>query len=275
MTLYVEAGFDLAVVCGRAGAALSFTLTETGGGGASGTVSITEGTYFVRTDGSTISKPDGEGLYELGYADLPSALQAACNAIGNATYVWDFDPTVGKYRVTAAGGGVTAFALASPSSVAQKWIGMTTTHSGGLDHTMDRSPWGWIATSQGILSDYFWNEEEDGEAGDDLRSHAAEVYGISEDELPILFNATIPLEPKEALWNRWASAAAPFTWERLFRHVRNVEPVLLDFTDGDVTSQFFVRFRRDGRIFRPLPRPSKNLWSYGDVPIAARLIGTL
>jgi hypothetical protein len=273
MTLYVQAGFDLEVLVGKAGANLSFVLTETGGGGATGSVSLSSGTHFLSIDGTSITKPDGETALALAYTPFTTALKAALDAIGNATYAVSFSSSTERLTIAAAGGGVTSFAIATFSSVAQKVLGFTSNRSGALTYDGDRAPWYWIKASQGGLSDYFWDEEEDGELGEDLKAHDGTVFALAEDEVPTLFDAKVPLEPRAKLWNEFASATVPFTWQRLFRHARNVEPIALDYSDGSITRKFFIRLRQDGRLFKPVPRQTKNWWEYGDVELKARLLG--
>lgn len=271
MTLYVEGGFDV----GRIGA-ITCTLTETGGGGATGPVSVASGTFFPRTDGTAITKPDGETSLALAYPNLASVLNGNFDAVGNAGYALTFDPSTERFTITATpgGSGVTAFAINGYSAAWQKVLGFTTNRSGGLSYVADRAPWYWIKTAQGIISDYFWDEEEDGDLGEDNISHDATVYGISEDDLPVKFEPMIPLEPKEKLWNQFATVTVPFTWQRLHRSQRNVEPILFDFVDGTITKKWYARLTKMGRVFQPIPRATKNWWDVGDVPIRARLLGT-
>lgn len=268
MTLYVEAGIDVEAL----GGPISVALTE--GATPRGTASIAQGTFFLRTDGATITAPDREGSVPLGYGRLTTALQAALNALPGIanTYAVGFDPATQRITISRATGS-TAFSLSSFSAAAQKALGYTANTGSGASHVANRAPWYWIKTAQGILSEYFWDEDEDGDLGDDERAHDGTAFAIAEDEVATLYEATIPLEPRAIVWNEFAEAAVPFTWQRLFRHARNVQPLVIDFQDGSITRKFFVRLRRDGRLFKPVPRQTRNWWEYADIELRARLLG--
>lgn len=279
MTLYIEQSIDLDVLCAKLSANLSFTLTETGGGApGSGSVSIATGQHFLTVDGSVVEKPDPDDApLDLEHTPLLTAIQDAINALAlSATYAVTFDPVTERVAIAGDGaGGVTSFALTAMSSVAQRCLGYTSNKSGAGPHAADRAPYYWMKCSEGGLTDYFNNEEAESEIGEDLRSHGADVYGIDQDELPMRFDAVIPLEPRAKLWTDAASATVPWTWERFFRHARQMGPAAIAFDNGTVSWTKFVLLDKAGRRFAPRPRQSKNLWTYGDVPITAWLLGSL
>lgn len=276
MTLYLEQGIDLTVLRGQLGGALAFTLTETGGGGATGSVSIPDGTHFLTIDGTTVQRPDPDDApITLGYSPLTTALKTALELIGNATYTVTFNPTTERITIAASGGGVTAFALSGYSDLARRALGFTANKSLALSYAADRAPYYWMKTSEGGLTEYFRDEEEESEIGEDLRSHGADVYGLDQDELPMKFDAVVPLEPRAKLWTEDASATVPWTWQRFFRYSRQMTPTAIAFDNGTVSWTRFVFFTKVGRRFAPRPRQSKNVWTYGDVPITAWEIGRL
>jgi hypothetical protein len=264
VTLYIETGFDLAKI-----GALSFTLAEAGVD--VGNVQMTTGTYFLTIDGTTITKPDGETSYDLDHTPFTTALKTALEAVGAGTYTISHSVSTQLFTISVA--GVASFSMHSFNTVGLKVLGYTSALGNATSHTAARAPWYRLQATQGILSDYFWDEEEDGDLGEDVVAHDGTTFALAEDEVPVRFDAMVPLEPKAMLWNEFAATAVPFTWQRLFAHARNVEPVCLDFADGSITRKFFVRFRRDGRLFKPVPRQTKNWWDYGDVEIRARLLG--
>jgi hypothetical protein len=264
VTLYIETGFDLAKI-----GALSFTLAEAGVD--VGNVQMTTGTYFLTIDGTTITKADGETSYDLDHTPFTTALKTALEAVGAGTYT--VSHSVSTQLVTISVAGVASFSMHSFNTVGLKVLGYTSALGNAVSHTAARAPWYRLQAAQGILSDYFWDEEDDGDLGEDVVAHDGTAFAIAEDDVPVRFDAMIPLEPKAMLWNEFAATSVPFTWQRLFAHARNVEPVCLDFADGAITRKFFVRFRRDGRLFRPVPRQTKNWWDYGDVELRARLLG--
>lgn len=263
MTLSIECGFDLERI-----GAFSCSLYEDGV--SVGLVQMTSGTYFLTTNGSTAVAADGETVVALGYAQFIGALEAALATVGAGTYEIGL---VNERIVISLVGGATTFRLTSLNTVAARLLGMTTVQSNADVQTGNVAPWYRIAADQGFLSDYFWDEEEDNDLGSEDVAHDGTPFGIAEDEVAVRFDATIPLEPKESLWNEFASASAPFTWQRLFRHARHVEPLAIDLDDGGIDVTSFVLLRREGRLFKPRPRVGKNWWERADVPIMARLIG--
>jgi len=275
MTLHIEFGFDLGKLAENPGA-LSFTLTETGGGGATGSVSINEGTHFLTQDASSAAKADpDDGAFDLGYTPIAPVLKAAAEAIGAATYTLTFNTTTERWTFSASGGGVTSFAISGFSETARRVLGFTTNRSGSMSYVADRAPYYWIKTSEGGLTDYFRDEEGESEIGEDLRSHGADVYFIDQDELPVKFDAVIPFEPRAKLWTEDAPTSTPFTWQRAFRHVRGGDLVALDFDNGAIAWTRFLLFRKEGRRFAPIARQGKNTWTYGDVPIRAWELGRI
>lgn len=278
MSLFVEMGFNVAVLAQKWGSNLTFRVVETGGTGQTRTITISTGKHFLRTAVASYTKPDpDDAAVTISYAALVTALQTALNAAGLAcTYTVTFSTTTQLITITASAGGsgVTSFAIDTISATANRLIGFTTNRSGAMSYAADRAPYFWIKGTQGGISEYFWNEEADPEIGDDLRSHGAEVYGVAQDELPRKFDAIVPLEPKAVLWNDFASSTVPFTWERFVRYGRSRGPILFDLADGSVAKKFLLQLRRDGMTFRPRPRQTRNLWTYGDVPIAAWRLGT-
>lgn len=268
MTLHVETGFDLARI-----GPISFTLVENNV--AVGAVSLASGTHFFSFNGTTIIHPDGETGIALGYFPIigpMGALKAEMDSIGSGTYTVAFNTVT--QRLTISVTGVPHFRMDAISDAAEKVLGYTALQSNALSQIAQAAPWYRIQAAQGCLSEYFWDEEEDGSLGEDAIAQDGTAYAIAEDDCATLYDAVIPLEPRAAVWIEFAPVTAPFTWQRLFRHARNVEPVALAFQDGGISRTFFVRLRRDGRLFRPIPRNNnKNWWEYADIEIRARLLG--
>jgi hypothetical protein len=267
VTLYVETGFDL-----EAHGPISFTLTENGI--AVGVVQMIAGTYFLTIDGTTVTRPDFETVVTFGWAPFLPALKAALEAVGAGTYTVTFDAVT--QRITISVTGVATFSMSGFNAHALKVLGYTTALGNASSHTSARAPWYRIQTNLGCLTDFFWDAEEDGDLGEEVIAHDGIDAALAEDELPVKFDAVLPHEPRAIVWNEFASTSVPFTWQRLFRHVRNVVPVCFDFADGTITRKFFVRFRREGRLFAPRPRPTpvgKNWWEAADIAIMARRIG--
>jgi len=151
VTLYVEAGYDLADLGGY-----ELAVVETGGN--TFTVSLPTGKHFLRTNGATVSIFGDFTAMVTPYTDLVGAIETALN-LGTAAgaYSVAFDPTT--QRVTIAHDGtapVTAVALTGLTTPGL--IGQTVAHSGALSHEMDRTPDYWISGSIGFWSDYHERE---------------------------------------------------------------------------------------------------------------------
>lgn len=105
----------------------SFDVTETGGGGATDTISLTAAnTYYHSSPGNDT-------------VDFPAKLQALLNAATlNATYTVTVSATAtgtGKYTISATGGSVTAIAIAFTSTDFRNLIGFTGNVNSALSHT--------------------------------------------------------------------------------------------------------------------------------------------
>lgn len=110
------------------------SLTETGGGGASGTVTVAAGDYYLN-----------------GATSFNDALETALDAVGNATYTVtqsDADESgTGKTTISATGGGVTAFAITWTDTDQRDQLGFTGNVSGALTYTSTNRAKGlWLPT---------------------------------------------------------------------------------------------------------------------------------
>lgn len=268
MSLEVEIGVDFE----RTGP-LEFTLTETGGGGASGPIALSSGLAFLRTDGTTITDAHGESV-ALGYAPtLLALLKTALDAVGNATYTVTFDTSTQRVTIAAAGGSVTAFALSAPNDLAEQLMGWDgTTKSGALTYQLDRAPYRWIQCEEGGLSAYPQDREHERTIAEDFLTHSGEAYPMAEEEAPVEWEALVPLEPAALVWNTFAAASTPYTWQRAFRDLRGGEVACIYWNDGTVNTRYFVRLRADGSRFRPELRKA-DWWAVADIPLKAWLLG--
>lgn len=260
MTLYVEAGYDLADLGGY-----ELAVVETGGN--TFTVSLPTGKHFLRTNGATVSIFGDFTAMVTPYTDLVGAIETALN-LGTAAgaYSVTFDPTT--QRVTIAHDGtapVTAIALTGLTTPGL--IGQTVAHSGALSHEMDRTPDYWISGSIGFWSDY--HEREGGEdIGFTVLAHNGRPHGVAKEGASTELNLTVPLEPRAIVYTAHSVASDPWTWQKLFRHARNVDPIAID----DGTLQHFVKLR-DPR-FDPLRRSADYLGHF-DIRIASYLLARI
>lgn len=270
MSVHIEVELDFAIL-----GSMSFTLTETGGGDATGSISVSsaDGPRFLRSDLSAyyleIDPSAGSGHY----ADLLTSLKGKLDAVGNATYTVAFNTTTQRVTISATGGSVTAFSLTSFNTVAQQVLGYTANKTGALTHAADRAPYYWISTTQGGLTGYEWDQEEDADIAIDHIAHDGNAYGMSKPGAPILFQATIPMEPKEMVQEHFAESTTPYTWQRFFRDARNTRAYALRFNDDNVNHTFILRNRSDGALFKPrLSR--KDWWDFSDIKLDARVLNS-
>lgn len=275
MTSWISWGFDAA----RLGA-LSCTLTETGGGAATGAVSLT-GQYvhhvphglYTTDDPLTGEQESGD----TGYRNFADALATALNAIGNATYTVTFDETVPGYTITASGGSVTAFALTSISTPLQRALGVNVaTLSGALTYDCTehasgatRPLWHWTAPDIGFSE---WEENEESIGGDDLVGSDGSVRGLVAIGTPRRLDFVVPWEAGGKVWN--ASATVDdWTWQRTFARVRTVEPLWLspDPRTG-ATNAVVCVLRRDGCTLTPR-LASADYLGHQSIPLGAWVLG--
>lgn len=255
----------------------TFTLTETGGGGATGVISIgpSDGKMFIGTASDVLGYT---------YTNLLDVLKTKLEAVGAATYTPALDPAVAtgiipKLTITGSGGGVTSFALTAMNDVARNLLGFyATTYSGLLSYTGDTSPWWWIHQSEPFLSDWPADREEsDGGANDSL-THDGIPYSVSKSKVARLFDAIVPCEPGSVIWQMLApkfnaDAYRAFTWEDLFPAIRGNGLLAITFNNanGIPDQTNFVKLRQDGCFFEPTLRAAGWL-GHADIPIKARLI---
>lgn len=227
---------------------ISFHMAETGGGGASGTVTIT-----------TPVIPDKDLIYETedpltgdvattntGYESIAEVVASAMNAIGNATYVGSYDS---NYRpsVFGSGGGVTAVTISSMTPSARYALGWnpgTYSIPGAINAVRD--PVTLAIPAVGGLSE--WRESEDEIGGKDLVGADGSVRGLVAHDAPRRLDLVVPWEPKERVWSRHSASQWDRTWERTLRRVRTVEPAIVYGAAGEELAAYL---RHDGCILSP------------------------
>lgn len=273
---FIAWGFDAA----RLGA-LTCTLTETGGGAATGSVSLS-GQYVHHIALGTYTTEDpitGESeTRDTGYVNFADALEDALNAIGNATYAVVFDPAGPGYTITASGGSVTAFALTSISTSLRRALGLTVSSlSGALSYDCTdyatgatRPLWHWSAPDIGISE---WSESEDDIDGEDLIGSEGEVTGLVALGAAHRVDFVVPWEAVDKIWNANADSSDDWTWQRALARARTVEPFWLSPDPrGGATKAVVATMRRDGCTLRPR-LASADYLGHQSVPIGAWVHG--
>ena len=252
MTLYVEAGYVLDVV-------------ETGGN--TFTVTLASGTHFLT---STAAAAAGDFAARVTiYTSFLTALDTALEAggAGANTYTVAFDKVTERVTITNNGNGGTITAISLTPTTNGGLIGQTAVKSGALAHTMQRTPDYWISGAVGFWSDYH-EQESDEDIGFTSRMHDGTPYGVSKDGVATNVDMTIALEPRAKVYTAHAAASDPWTWQKLFRHARNVSPVLVD----DGTLKHVLKLRRPA--FRPLRR-SADYQGHFDVRLETELLARI
>lgn len=263
----VDWGYDAS----RAGGSISFVLTETGGGGATGIV-ILSGQYTHEADLSAVMTYDpetGEEVNEdLDYDILATALKTALDAVGNATYTVTFTSATQCYTISATGGSVTAFALSSLSTGATRMLGAVAS-SGALSYVFTTPVWHFTQGSIGGFSE--WNEAESDLDGQDLIAADGSVRGLSPVGAPRTLDFVVPWEPMAAVWNQDSASAAAWTWQKAFARCRNVEPIAVE--DPRDAGQWVVGYMRsDSTALRPR-LASADYLAHQSIPMGLFIIG--
>ena len=244
MTGTIDWGYDAA----RLGA-IGLTLTETGGGGANGPVSML-GQYTHTLDLSAVrslDKTTGEYVTDdIGYRRLAPLLKAALEVVGAATYTVTFSTVTRRYTITAAGGGVTAFALTAMSSGATRYLGALT--GSALTWASSLDVWHWSYSDVGAVSE--WERREgDPDGAEALIGSDGSVRGLSALGVPDLLDFVLPMEPREALRSDESNSgytARGWTHQRAYRRCKSVEPAVI----VPVAGQSHVAYQRPDKSFR-------------------------
>jgi len=263
---YLDWGYD----AGRRGT-LSLTHTETGGGAATGAISLT-GQYMHTTSLAAVQFEDPlTGEYDttdVGYVLFSATLKAALDAIGNATYTVTFDQTTSAYTISATGGSVTAFALSSVSAAFSRYTGISAS-SGALTYTGE-PVWHFTAGSVGGFSE--WSLLEDDAEAQPLVGADGSVRGLVPVGVPMLLDFVVPWEPIADVWNGSASTS-DWTWQRAYARCRTVEPLAI--TDQATTGSLVIGYiRADSCTLRPR-LASADYLTHQSIPVGMYAIGRI
>jgi hypothetical protein len=264
VSLFFEAGYDLAELGG-----FQVNIVETGGNTFS--VTKTTGKYFLRTSGSGAT---GDFVSKISaYIALLTDLQTALNAgTGSGTYTVTFSltgvtPGAERVVVSHAGGSVTAFSIAPVTNATL--IGLTSTLSGSLSHTMQRTPTYFRNARVGFWTDWSGEYEGGEDIAIDQESHDGTPHGISKMDAPSYLDFTVPLEPVAVVGNypKQVAVSESWTWRSLWQHARNIWPIVMD----DATEAYFLRLRAEGARFRP-QTVGGNYIAHWDLPFETRVL---
>jgi hypothetical protein len=98
-------------------------------------------------------------------------------------------------------------------------------------------------------------------------------YGISRESAPTYFDWTQMMEPKAITFTRNAATATPWTYQHLFAHARNVEPIYwVPDTAPTPTTAACYKLRADGAHWAP-QRVTADYDGQWNIPFRCRLVG--
>jgi hypothetical protein len=260
MALTYYAGWDFA----RIGTgSLNFT-------DSSGTFSITDftsGTY-ANTTMETIT---GTGNYSYFATALASALDAASSIVGS--YVVTYNDTSGFYTIDPP--GASTFTINTASTVMRNILGIATSGSVGPSATVTSSRRTYytiipaITARSNVTDDYEPDDIcADGETDD------GSAYGISRATSPLYHDWVQAMEAKSACFKNSATASVPWTYQHMFEHCRNVEPIYVKDSEAGVgTDDMVIKLRADGARWAPdrVTADYDDLWS---IPFRTRVVTT-
>lgn len=294
MTAWMSIGYD----AGRLGA-LTGTLTETGGGGATGAINLTgQYAHWVATEWPSPTPVYGvdpllcdvaaQAAVDVGdYVGLAPALAAALDAVGNATYDVTFDPENDQYTITASGGSVTAFSISfgdtnlarmlgsSAGLIASTALAWTTPTTAPLGRRVMH----WLRPDVGGWSEFVRNQIPiEGEA---LFGSDGSTRGLTEIGSATTVDFVAAWEPYAKIWEEAVSNAttayAGTTWQAAFQRARCAEPIwisppqdLAPYTSGIFPMVIFLR--PDSAHLAPR-MASADFQGYMSIPIGAFLVG--
>lgn len=293
MTAWMSVGFDT----GRLGA-LTWDVTETGGGGATATITLT-GRY---AHWITSENYPGDAIYTVdpilcdanalvpvtvgGYEGLGDALETALNTSAlNGTYTVTFAPTTQLYTITVSGGGVTAFAFGGSDYTSFRMLGAAavfsstgTTWTTPTTYALNSRIAHFCAPDMGGWSqweDTFADIEGEALIGSDGSARGTTALGS-----PRLADFVAQYEPLAKLRNdsQYNTTVTPgSTWQEVFSRARCVEPIWVSPPqDSDPESSGirpFVGFMRpDAAALRP-QLTSPDYLAVQSVPFGLYIVG--
>lgn len=271
MTCTIELGYDAT----RSGN-LVVGLTETGGGGATGTITL-DSTYMPITNCNGVYSYDDNGVEmteSLGYVSMQTTLKAALEAIGAATYTCTLSITTRKWTFVASGGGVTAIALTF-NAAAQAYFGFGASVSGALTHVGTKRAHRLLVGSEGGVTEWRPPHEVIDDLATDVLSAGGTHEGISQRTALKRLSMRLPFEPSSVVWIN--EAGGEYSWEVFFKQARNVEPICVI---GHIT---VVASGRDGVVFRLAADAcafdpqllAAEYFAYADIVLDGYLIGLI
>lgn len=225
------------------------------------TASVDPGTY-AHVDFPTVAWMDA-------YTDFATALKAAMEAASSVNFTVSYDTANMTYnfQTNPAGGNITL--TASTNSVMRNILGFNSLPTGpSASITSQIRPYYVIdpyTDGQSMVS-----PRRERAIAADGEADAGAAYGVSATAYPIYFDFTQTMEPDEVVYSDRADASVPWTYEHLFQHCRNVEPIYnVSTIDANATASYLIR--AEGSAFDP-QRVTADYDGQWNIPFKCRFI---
>jgi hypothetical protein len=228
------------------------------------------GTFSVSFTTSTYAHVDlqsvmGTGLYD----DFATALQTAMDASASArTFTVTYSTSSMAYTIAPNSG--TIVLTTNTNTVMRNILGYNSLPTGAA-----------ASTSSQIRPYYVIDPNIDGQSSvtDDYEpsgfSFDGETdngysYGISRETAPTYYDWVQMMEPKEVVFTRAATSSVPWTYQHLFAHARNFEPIYYENTANLDTAVHLLR--AEGAHWAP-QRVTADYDGQWNIPFRTRVVG--
>lgn len=252
-----------------------FSMTSIG----SATIGWTDssGTYTADVSTGTYAHVDLQAIMGTGeYDDFATALAAAMNAEASpVTFTVAYSTSSMAYTISAfnpfPGTPVSFNLTTSTNTVMRNILGYNSLPTASATtSTSQIRPYYVIDTNVDAQSAVSGRYEPSGISVDGEADNG-DAFGVSREEAPTYFDWTQMMEPIAVVYTSDASASVPWTYEALFKHARNVEPIYYESATYPLTSAVY-KLRADGTSWRPqrVTADSDVQWN---IPFRCRYLG--
>jgi hypothetical protein len=220
---------------------------------------------------STYAHVDLSSLMGTGnYGALSGAVQTAFNNAGGGPWTVSRNFVTGLYTISRATNFTLAFSSASDLRL-RAALGFTANLSGANSYTSTVLPYYTIITEIGARSDISYPYEPD-DIAEEAVSDGGVAFGTSRVTSELWNDWAQMMEPLDATFERSAVAAAPWTWQHLFRHARAQYPIQIYDTVAAISE--ICTLRAEGASFHP-ERYATDYDGQWSIPFRTRYLGML
>jgi hypothetical protein len=253
MALYLYAGFDTNAT----------TMSVVVAGPASGTATVATGTY-CNVSLSGVTSLSGT------YTGFAAAVQTALQVVSGG-FSCTFSTTTHAFTIAHASNFSLTWTGTGGTNL-RRALGFTATLSGTNSYTSTVRPYYVIVpgiTARSQVTDVY----EPDDIVEEAVSEGGDAYGVAKDTSELWSDWVQPFETKEAVMQRSATAAVPWTWEHFFKHCRMTHPFLVH----DAGTNTAHRLRADAAAFnnKVRTRVATDWDNYWSVNLMTRDLGTV